>query len=100
MGIIFLQLKGTEATRYTSKRCFRLYNQESVYHSRLKYLGHKHRVYGYDGSFEYIVDSRQEVLVVFNGGTAHFLLRHKELSLFIVRNTMNPEAFSNALSCP
>ena len=69
-------------------------------HAHLKYLGHTHRVYGYDGSFEYIVDSRQEVLVVFNGGTAHFLLRHKELSLFLVRCPMNIELLSNGLSCP
>ena len=69
-------------------------------HAHLKYLGHTHRVYGYDGSFEYIVDSRQEVLVVFNGGTAHFLLRHKELSLYIVRCPMKLEPLSNGLSCP
>ena len=68
--------------------------------SRLKYLSHKHRFYGYAGSFEYIVDSRQEAIVVFNVGTAHFLIRHKALSLYIVHCPMSIATLSTGLSCP
>ena len=66
----------------------------------LKYLGHEYSVYGYDGSFDYTEDSSQEVLVIFNGCTAHFLLRYKDLSLFIVHCPTHIATLSNGLSCP
>ena len=57
-------------------------------------------VYRYNGSFEYIEASSQEVLVVFKGGTSHFLLLHDALSLFIVHCPMHIPLLSDGLSCP